>query len=152
MHSHPFNAMSPCICNVMHHCMLYHDTCIMNVICVTQSTPLTVCHGQLRHLHMTSIHHFIRVNILCTYISTSTYKMSFHVQAMTHTHNHVMYWPFSHRNSSHANTVEHTYCLGGLETPHFRFSGSPRQTPFPRRALPSPRKALPSPRRRSLSS
>ena len=26
MHSHPFNAMSPCIC----HCMLYHVTCTMN--------------------------------------------------------------------------------------------------------------------------
>ena len=30
MHSHPFNAMSPCICNAMCHCMLYHATCIMN--------------------------------------------------------------------------------------------------------------------------
>ena len=30
MNSHPFNAMSPCICNAIHHCMLYHATCIMN--------------------------------------------------------------------------------------------------------------------------
>ena len=37
------------------------------------------------YLHMTSIHHFIHVNISCTHISTSTYNMSFYVQAMTHT-------------------------------------------------------------------
>ena len=38
LHSHPFNAMSlcicnamsSCICNAMSHCMLYHATCIMN--------------------------------------------------------------------------------------------------------------------------
>ena len=47
IHSHPFNAMSPCICNAMHHCMLYHATCIMNATWITQSTPLTGCHGQI---------------------------------------------------------------------------------------------------------
>ena len=41
MHSHPFNAMSPCICNTRCHCMLYHVTCIMNATWTTQSTPLT---------------------------------------------------------------------------------------------------------------
>ena len=30
MHSYPFNAMSPCICNARCHCMLYQVTCIMN--------------------------------------------------------------------------------------------------------------------------
>ena len=30
MHSHPFNAMSPCICNAICHCMLYHATCMLN--------------------------------------------------------------------------------------------------------------------------
>ena len=85
MHSHSFNAMSPCICNVMRHCMLYHVTCIMNATWTTQSTPLTGCHGQSHHLHMTSIHHFIHVNIFCKHISTSTYNMSFYVKAMRHT-------------------------------------------------------------------
>ena len=83
--SHPFNLMSPCICNAMHHCMLYHATCIMNATRAAQSTPLTGCHRQSHHLHMTSIHHFIQVNILWTHISTSTYNMSFYVQVMTHT-------------------------------------------------------------------
>ena len=41
MHSHPFNAMSPCICNARCHCMLYHVTCIMNATWTTKSTPLT---------------------------------------------------------------------------------------------------------------
>ena len=63
MHSHPFNVMSPCICNVTCHYMLYHVTCLMNATWTTQSTPLTGCHGQSHHLHMTSIHHFIHVNI-----------------------------------------------------------------------------------------
>ena len=91
MHSHPFNAMSPCICNALSHCMLYHATCIMNATWTIQSTPLTKCHGQSHHLKMTSIHHFIHVNILCTHISTSTYNISFYVQGMTHTQSsHVM--------------------------------------------------------------
>ena len=30
MHSHPFNAMSMCICNAGCHYMLYHVTCTMN--------------------------------------------------------------------------------------------------------------------------
>ena len=85
MHSHPFNVMSPFICNAIYHCMLCHPTCIMNVTWTTQSTSLTMCHGQSHHLHMTSILHFIHVNILCAHISTSTYNMSFYVQAMTHT-------------------------------------------------------------------
>ena len=40
MHSQPFNAMSPCICNARCHWMLYHVTCIMNATWTTQSTPL----------------------------------------------------------------------------------------------------------------
>ena len=63
VHSHPINAMSPCIYNAMRRCMLYHATCIMNTTWITQSTPLTGCHGQSHHLHLTSIHHFIHVNI-----------------------------------------------------------------------------------------
>ena len=43
MHSHPFNEMSPCICNAMRHCMLYYATCIMNVTWTTQSTTLITC-------------------------------------------------------------------------------------------------------------
>ena len=91
MHSHPFNAMSPCICNAICHCMLYHVRCIMNATWTTQSTPLTKCHGQSHHLHMTFIHYFIHVNILYKHISTFTYNMSFYGQAMTHTQSsHVM--------------------------------------------------------------
>ena len=72
MHSHPFNAMSQCICNAICHCMLYHVTCIMNAIWTTQSTPLTGCHGQSHHLDMTFIHHFIHVNISYKHISPFT--------------------------------------------------------------------------------
>ena len=71
--------------------MLYHATCMMNATRTTQTTPLTECHGQSHHLHMTSIYHFIHVNILCTHILTSTYNMSLYVQTMTHTKSsHVM--------------------------------------------------------------
>ena len=77
MHSHPFNVMSLCICNAICQFMLYHVTRIMNATWTTQSTPLTGCHGQSHHLHMTSIHHFIHVNISCKHISTFTCNMSF---------------------------------------------------------------------------
>ena len=85
MHSHPFNAMSMCICNAICHCMFYHVTCIMNATWTTQSTLLTRCHGQSHYLHMTSIHHFIHVNISNKHISTFACNMSFYVQVMTHT-------------------------------------------------------------------
>ena len=70
MHSHPFNETSPCI---------------MNSTWTTQSTPLIGCHGQSHYLHMTSINHFIHVNISYKHISTFTCNMSFYVQTMTHT-------------------------------------------------------------------
>ena len=89
-------------CNVMRHCMLYHATCIMNVTWAHNSTPLTRCHGKSHHLHMTSIHHFIHVNISGMHISTSTYNMLFYIQATTHIQS-------SHVNPSHVNTMEHTY-------------------------------------------
>ena len=108
MHSHPFNAMSPCICNGIRHCMLYHVTCIMNATWKTQSTPLTGCHGQSHHLHMTSIHHFIHINISCKHISTFTFNMSFYDQAITHTQaGYVM--AIAHNNSSHVNMLEYSH-------------------------------------------
>ena len=108
MHSQPFNAISPCICNAISHFMLYHVTCIMNVTWTTQSTPLTRCHGQSHHLHMTSI--LIHVNISYNHISTFTCNMSFYVQAMTHTHTHSSHvMAIAHTNSSHVNTLEYSY-------------------------------------------
>ena len=89
-HSHLFNAMSPCICDAIRHCMLYHATCIMNATWTTLSTPLTGCHGQSNHRHMTSIHSCLYI-YSSTHISTLTHNMSFYVQAMTHTQSsHVM--------------------------------------------------------------
>ena len=108
MNSHPLNAMSPCICNAICHCMLYHVTCIMNATWTTQSTPLIGCHGQSHHLHMTSIYHFIHVNVSYKHILTFTFNMSFYDQAMTHTQvSHVM--AIAHNNSSHVNTLEYSY-------------------------------------------
>ena len=108
VHSHPFNAMSPCRCNAICHCMLYHVTCIMNATWTTQSTPLIRCQGQPHHLHMTSIHHFIHVNISYKHILTFNFNISFYYQEMTHTQaSHVM--AIAHNNSSHVNRKEHTY-------------------------------------------
>ena len=73
MHSRPFNAKSPCICNAMRHCMLYHTTCIMNATWTTQSTPLTRCHEKITspaydfhtsfHSCQYIIHAYININI-----------------------------------------------------------------------------------------
>ena len=88
--------------------MLYHVTCIMNATWTTQSTPLTRCHGQSHHLHMTSIHHFIHVNISYKHISIFPLNMSFYDQAMTNTQaSHVM--AITHNDSSRVNTLEYSY-------------------------------------------
>ena len=85
MHSHPFNAMSPCICNARCHCM----SCHMHNECYMDNTIHTTyrCHGQSHHLHMTSINHFIHINLSCKHISTFTFNMSSYDQTMTHTSN-----------------------------------------------------------------
>ena len=57
IHSHPFNAMSPCICNAMGHCML----CIMNATWTIQSTPLTECLRRSPHLHIPYIISFLSI-------------------------------------------------------------------------------------------
>ena len=170
MHSHLFNAMSSCICNAMRHCMLCHATCIMNATWITQSTPLIECHGQLHHLHMTSIHHFIHVNISCTHISTLTYNMSFYVQAMTYTQSsHVMVictyklitcqYIRTHILTSRHVTLSQTMTPSnksyyGPEESHKQSQTRPRDRPqtghkhrphvvtgLPRRSLPPPRQS-----------
>ena len=85
MHSHPFNAMSPCICNAICHCM----SCHMHNECYMDNTIHTTYryHGQSHHLHMTSINHFIHINLSCKHISTFTFNMPFYDQTMTHTSN-----------------------------------------------------------------
>ena len=109
MHSHPFNVMSPCICNAMCHCMLYHATYIMNATWTTQSTLLTGCHGQITspaydfhtsfHSCQYIMHAYININIqhviLCS--SNDTHTQSSHLMVI------------AHRNSSHVNSLEHTY-------------------------------------------
>ena len=75
-HTHVMRCL-PCICNVMHRLHNpHHSPGVMD---------------RSHHLHLSSTLHFIHVNILCTYISTSTQNMPFDVQAMTHTQSsHVM--------------------------------------------------------------
>ena len=108
--------ISLCICNAICHCKLYHVTCIINAILTTQSIPLIGCHGQSHHLHMTSIHHFIHVNISYKHVLTFTFNMSFYDQATTHTQlSHVM--AITHKNLSQVNILEHT-----LTFKHFTLS------------------------------
>ena len=62
--------MSPCICNAMRPCMLYHATYIMNATRTTQTTLFIMCHGQLYQLYIISI----QSHIPCQYI----YKHIYH--------------------------------------------------------------------------
>ena len=66
---------------------LHVISCHMHNECYMDNTIHTTyrCHGQSHHLHMTSINHFIHVNLSCQHISTFTLNMSFYDQAMTHT-------------------------------------------------------------------
>ena len=91
------HALTPIPCDVSVHMQcnapLHVISCHMYNECYMDNTINTTywCHGQSHHLHITSIHHFIHVNILCTHISTSTYNMSFYVQEMIRTQSsHVM--------------------------------------------------------------
>ena len=71
MHSHPFNAMSPCICNVMRHCMLYYATCIMNVTW-TMLKPYTSPCTMDNYINQHKISK--RSHISCQYICTHIYQ------------------------------------------------------------------------------
>ena len=89
---------------------LHVKSCHMHNECDMDNTIHTTyrCHGQSHHLHMTSIHHFIHVNISCKHISTFTFNMSFYDQAMTHTQaSDVMVIAYS--NLSHVNILEHKH-------------------------------------------
>ena len=72
MHSHPFNAMSSCICNAMCHCMLYHATCIMNVtwtMLKLYTSPWTM--DNYINQHKISKRSHISCQYISTHISTS---------------------------------------------------------------------------------
>ena len=62
-------------------------SCHMHNECYMDNTIHTTyrCHGQSHHLHMTSINHFIHVNLSCQHILTFTLNMSFYDQVMAHT-------------------------------------------------------------------
>ena len=108
------HALTPIECDVLVHlqcnmplhvisCHMHNEYYKDNTFHITYR-----CHGQSHHLHMTSIHHFIQVNISYKDISTFTFNMSFYDQAMTHTQaSHVM--ALAHNNSSHVNILESTH-------------------------------------------
>ena len=58
MNSHPFNAMSPCICNVCAIAYLYHDTYMMNVIWTILSNMhiTNVSWAIISNRHIISLH------------------------------------------------------------------------------------------------
>ena len=69
MHSHSFNAMSPCICNAMRYCMLYHATCIMNATW-TMLKPYTSPCTMDNYTNQHKISNTFHVNIFAhTYIN-----------------------------------------------------------------------------------
>ena len=88
MHSHPINVICPCIYNAIY-MPLHVISCHMHNECYMGNTIHTTyrCHGQSHHLHMTSINHFIHVNLSCKHISTFTFNMSFNDQEVIHTSN-----------------------------------------------------------------
>ena len=71
MHSHSFNAMSPCIC-IMHHCMLYHATCIMNATWTIQTIQFTMYYRQLYYEHIISNPSIISMSIYSNIQSITT--------------------------------------------------------------------------------
>ena len=105
-HNHAHNVPVQMQCknaNACTSCYMYNECYMDNTIHTTYR-----CHGQSHHLHMTSINHFIHVNLSCKHIPTFTINMSFYDQAMTPTQaSHVM--TIAHNNSSYVNTLEYSY-------------------------------------------
>ena len=71
MHSHPFNAMSSCICNAIRHCMLYHATCIMNAAWTMLKSYTSLCTMD-NYINQNKISK--RSHISCQYICTHIYQ------------------------------------------------------------------------------
>ena len=65
MHSHPFQAMSTCICNAEYHCMSFHVTCILRDTCNIYNLWITIFSPYIIH-----IHHRTHVNTSGKHIST----------------------------------------------------------------------------------
>ena len=100
MHSHPFHAMSPCICNAMCHfmsipCHIY-DECYMD-----NSTH--AYHPYIMDNYINQHKISKQSHILCQRICTHIYQ---HQQGIT---NQTMQWPYPYTNSSHVNTLGHAY-------------------------------------------
>ena len=109
MHTHPFNVMSPCICNAIMPLQVIschmHNECYMDNS--THAYHQCIMENYI-YMHIISMHHFLHVNISCKHILTFTFNMSFNDQAMTHKQaSHVM--AIAHNNSSHVNMLEHTH-------------------------------------------
>ena len=107
------HAITPIQCDVHMHMQckmpLHVISCHMHNECYIDNTIHTTyqCHGQSHHLHMTSINHFIHVNLSCKHIPTFTFSMSFYDQAMTPPQaRHIM--AIAHNNSSHVNMLEYS--------------------------------------------
>ena len=79
----PFHVIS---CHMHNECYMDNTIHTTNE-CYMDNTIHTTyrCHGQSNHLDMTSINHFIHVNLSCKHISTFTFNMSFYDQAIAHT-------------------------------------------------------------------
>ena len=88
-HTHECDVLVNMQCNASLHvisCHMYNECYMDNTIHTTYRVSWIITSAAY-DFHTS----FIHVNILCTYISTSTYSMSFYVQAMTHAQSsHVM--------------------------------------------------------------
>ena len=80
MHSHSFNAMSLCICNAMHHCMLYHTTRIMNATWTMLKSYTSPC-SMDNYINQHKI--CKRSHISCQYICTHIYQPRNNISVIT---------------------------------------------------------------------
>ena len=120
---HLYHALTPMSCDVPVYMQckmpLHVISCHMYNECYMDNTIYTTyrCHGQSHHLHMTSINHFINVNLSCKHISTSTshhqssndlhYTLGLIVTpCLQIDYNQAMQWPCSYTNTSQAKPLE----------------------------------------------
>ena len=93
MHSHPFHAMSPCICNAECHCMFIHVTCMIKATCNIYDSWIIVStsynshpqYNPCKYINSTYIH-MIFHTLSCHSIKQRHTKLDLHVQTQNRTH------------------------------------------------------------------
>ena len=110
MHSHPFHAMSLCICNAKCHCMFFHVICMMRATCniydswiiISTAYNLHPYYNPCKNISSAYIH-MIFHTLACHSINQQHTKLNLHAQTQNNTHSSVC------QSMSSTNTLQNLH-------------------------------------------